>query len=122
MSIMERGHPLSSPGTMMRNLRTIQVIYLVVLLFAVHLCGHILRTLVLDIPEEQLWYQFSGTVGDNWAFLLSATYPLFWLATVRHVWGLGWAWLRGIQLAITVALLVLVSYLFYARWMADPFA
>ena len=104
----------------MRNLRTIQVIYIVVLLFALHLCAHILRTLVLDIPQGQLWYQFSGTVGDNWAFLLTASYPLFWLVTVRRVWGLGWVWLRGIQLGITLALLILVSYLFYARWMVDP--
>ncbi len=60
-------------------------------------------------------------MGDNWPFLLTATYPLFWLATVRRVWGPGWVWLRAIQLAITAALLMLVSYPYYARWMADPF-
>lgn len=39
---------------------------------------------------------------------------------MRRVWGLGWVWLRGVQLTITVTLLILVSYLFYARWMTDP--
>ncbi len=36
---------------MIRNLRTVQVTYIVVLLFALHLCAYILRTLVLDIPQ-----------------------------------------------------------------------
>lgn len=101
----------------MRTVQIVQLLYAIALAFALHLGWWVLANLVGTVDRAPLWYAPLNGLIFFWPLLITFTYPVFWLITLRRPWGAAWVVARTLHVVLAVVLLGVMALLLFVPWL-----